>query len=76
LRELGFELSETELNKAFIRFKELADKKKEISDWDLEAIANDETQQTPELFHLELVQVSCGNQARPTATVCVRNPAG
>lgn len=76
LRELGFELSETELNKAFIRFKELADKKKEISDWDLEAIANDETQQTPELFHLELVQVSCGNQARPTATVCLRNPAG
>ncbi|HEY9834053.1 MAG TPA: 2-isopropylmalate synthase, partial [Stenomitos sp.] len=76
LRELGFELSETELNKAFIRFKELADKKKEISDWDLEAIANDETQQTPELFYLELVQVSCGNQARPTATVCLRNPAG
>lgn len=76
LRELGFEFSETELNKAFIRFKELADKKKEISDWDLEAIANDETQQTPELFHLELVQVSCGNQARPTATVCLRNPAG
>lgn len=76
LRELGFELSETELNKAFIRFKELADKKKEISDWDLEAIANDETQQTPELFHLELVQVSCGNQARPTATVCLRNPGG
>ena len=76
LRELGFELSENELNKAFIRFKELADKKKEISDWDLEAIANDETQQTPELFHLELVQVSCGNQARPTATVCVRTPTG
>ena len=76
LRELGFELSENELNKAFIRFKELADKKKEISDWDLEAIANDETQQTPELFHLELVQVSCGNQARPTATVCLRNPGG
>lgn len=76
LRELGFELSETELNKAFIRFKELADKKKEISDWDLEAIANDETQQTPELFRLELVQVSCGNQARPTATVCLTNPAG
>jgi 2-isopropylmalate synthase len=76
LRELGFELSETELNKAFLRFKELADKKKEISDWDLEAIANDETQQTPELFHVELVQVSCGNQARPTATVCLRTPAG
>ena len=76
LRELGFDLSETELNKAFLRFKDLADKKKEISDWDLEAIANDEIQQTPELFRLELVQVSCGNHARPTATVSLRTPKG
>ncbi len=35
MKELGFELSETALNKAFLRFKDLADKKKEISDWDL-----------------------------------------
>lgn len=76
LKELGFELSETELNKAFLRFKELADKKKEISDWDLEAIANDESQQAPELFRLELVQVSCGDSSRPTATVTLRTPAG
>jgi 2-isopropylmalate synthase len=76
LRELGFELTENELNKAFLRFKDLADKKKEVSDWDLEAIANDEIQQTPELFRLELVQVSCGNNARPTATVNLRTPTG
>jgi 2-isopropylmalate synthase len=76
MRELGFELSDTELNKAFLRFKDLADKKKEISDWDLEAIANDEIQQAPELFHLELVQVSCGDRSRPTATVALRTPAG
>ena len=76
LKELGFELSETELNKAFLRFKEVADKKKEISDWDLEAIANDEIQQAPELFHLELVQVSCGDRSRPTATVSLRTPKG
>jgi 2-isopropylmalate synthase len=76
LRELGFDLSENELNRAFIRFKDLADKKKEISDWDLEAIANDEIQQTPELFRLELVQVSCGDRARPTATVSLRTPTG
>jgi 2-isopropylmalate synthase len=76
LRELGFELSEQELNKAFIRFKELADKKKEITDWDLESIVNDEIQQTPELFHLELVQVSCGDRACPTATVRLRTPDG
>lgn len=76
LRELGYDLSETELNKAFIRFKETADKKKEISDWDLEAIINDEIQQAPDLFRLELVQVSSGDHARPTATVTLRTPEG
>lgn len=76
LKELGFDLTEQELNKAFVRFKELADKKKEITDWDLESIVNDEIQQTPELFHLEFVQVSCGDHARPTATVTLRTPDG
>ncbi len=76
LKELGFELSDTELNKAFVRFKEVADKKKEISDWDLEAIVNDEIQQAPDLFRVELVQVSCGSNARPTATVTLRTPDG
>lgn len=76
LKELGFELSETELNKAFIRFKDVADKRKEITDWDLEAIVNDEIQQVPELFRLELVQVSCGDHASPTATITLRTPEG
>lgn len=76
LQELGFELSEGDLNKAFVKFKEVADKKKEITDWDLESIVNDEIQQPPELFRLELVQVSCGSSSRPTATVTLRNPQG
>jgi len=76
LQALGFELSDTELNKAFLRFKDVADKKKEVTDWDLEAIVNDELQQVPELFRLELVQVSCGDRARPTATVTLRTPEG
>ncbi|NCJ05249.1 2-isopropylmalate synthase [Synechococcales cyanobacterium C] len=77
LKELGFELSEQDLNKAFIRFKDLADKKKEISDWDLEAIVKDETQtQVINGFHLERVQVSCGDHACPTATVTLRTPEG
>jgi 2-isopropylmalate synthase len=76
LKELGFELTDQELNRAFLRFKELADKKKEITDWDLEAIVNDETQQVPELFKLEHVQVSCGDHSRPTATVTLRTPEG
>ncbi|WP_416669375.1 2-isopropylmalate synthase [Egbenema bharatensis] len=76
LRELGYELGDQELNRAFLRFKELADKKKEVTDWDLEAIVNDEAQQVPELFKLEHVQVSCGDHSRPTATVTLRTPGG
>ena len=42
LTELGYELTDAELNKAFVRFKELADKKKDVSSLDLESIVNDE----------------------------------
>jgi 2-isopropylmalate synthase len=77
LQELGFNLSEDELNKAFHRFKEVADKKKEVSDWDLEAIIRDETlPQVEQGFQLEHVQVICGDCACPTATVTVMNPRG
>lgn len=76
LKELGFDLSDDEINKAFIQFKDLADKKKEVTDWDLEAIANNEIHQVPELFRLELVQVSSGDHACPTATVTLRTPTG
>ncbi len=76
LQELGYDLSEDALNKAFLRFKAFAAKKREITDWDLESIVNDEINQPPEYFHLELVQVSCGDSARPTATVTLRTPSG
>lgn len=77
LKELGFDLSEADLNKAFIRFKEVADKKKEMSDWDLQAIVRDETQnQVGRSFQLEHVQVSCGDCACPTATVTIVTPDG
>ena len=76
LSELGFELGDQDLNKAFLRFKDIADKKKEISDRDLEAIVNDETLQVAEHFKLELVQVSCGSNASPTATITIRMPEG
>ncbi len=75
LQELGFDLSEQDLNKAFVRIKELADKKKEISDRDIEAIVKDETQsQVIGGFRLERVQVSCGDHACPTATVTLYTP--
>ena len=73
---MGFELGDQELNKAFLRFKEVADKKKEISDRDLEAIVNDETLQVAEHFKADLIQVSCGSNAQATATITVRMPDG
>ena len=76
LVEIGIELSENDLNKAFLRFKDVADKKKEITDRDLEAIVNDEIKQTPEIFTLQRVQVSCGDPAQPTATVTIGMPGG
>jgi 2-isopropylmalate synthase len=76
LLELGIELSENDLNKAFLRFKDVADKKKEITDRDLEAIVNDEIKQSPEIFVLDRVQVACGDRAQPTATVTIRMPNG
>jgi 2-isopropylmalate synthase len=76
LEELGYSVGPEELNRAFARFKEIADKKKEVSDRDLEAIMADELRQTPETYHLELVQVSCGQPLMPTATVQIRLPDG
>ena len=76
LEELGYALNPDELNRAFARFKEIADKKKEVSDRDLEAIMADELRQAPETFHVELMQVSCGEPLIPTATVQIRLPTG
>lgn len=42
MQEIGYSLSDEEVNRAFTRFKDLADKKKEITSFDLESIVNDE----------------------------------
>ncbi len=76
LTELGFALSETELDKAFERFKVLADKKKTITDADLEALVADEFYQPREVFTLDGLQVACGTIGLPTATVRLKGPDG
>jgi 2-isopropylmalate synthase len=76
LRELGIPLDGEALDKAFSRFKVLADKKKRITDADLEALVSSELGRGPELFVLEGLQVSCGTSGMPTATVRVRGPDG
>jgi 2-isopropylmalate synthase len=76
LQELGYALGDADLDKAFDRFKALADKKKAITDADLEALVSDEIQQRNEFFTLDGMQVACGTMGMPTATVRLRGPDG
>jgi 2-isopropylmalate synthase len=69
LEELGYELDDAMLNKAFQRFKTLADLKKEIFDEDLDAIVADEVMRIPDKYRLSHITVTCGSFAVATATV-------
>ena len=76
LAEMGHSLDEVELDKAFARFKELADRKKSITDLDLEALIADEFYRPRDVYLLNGLQVSCGTMGMPTATVRLRGPDG
>jgi 2-isopropylmalate synthase len=69
LDELGYDLGKEDMEKAFVRFKALADKKKEIFDEDLDAIVADEIIRVPETVKLLQMNVASGSFAAPTATV-------
>ena len=69
VRALGYELSEAHLNQAFQRFKEVADKKKQVFDEDLEAIIADEILRIPDFYKLVNLNVVSGSVTVPTATV-------
>jgi 2-isopropylmalate synthase len=72
LKELGFDLAGPDLDKAFKKFKDLADKKKEVYDEDLMAIVQDELTQAPETYALEYLHVVSGTGVIPSATVRLR----
>ncbi len=76
LAEMGHSLDEAELDKAFARFKELADRKKVITDLDLEALIADEFYRPREIYALDGLQVACGTMGLPTATIRLRGPDG
>jgi 2-isopropylmalate synthase len=69
LSELGYELSNEELEGAFERFKRLADQKKDIYDEDLEALISDEAAKVPELFSLVDMRISAGIREKPKAVI-------
>jgi len=76
LAELGYTLSEEALNLTFRSFKELADKKREITDRDIESLVAEELRTATEVYHLDHVEVSCGDHSLPTATVRLVEPDG
>ena len=76
LKALGYELDDDEFMRAFRAFKEIADKKKDVTDGDVEAVVADQVLVVAETFRLDRLQVSCGEPSIPTATVLITNADG
>jgi len=76
LAELGFSLEQDDFSRVFDAFKELADKKKEVSDKDIESLVAEEQRTSLETYHLDRIQVSCGDRGIPTAAVRLIGPGG
>ena len=72
LKRLGLDLNKSQLDKAFDKFKKLADKKKEVFDEDLETIVGEEISKIPEKFHLVHFHITSGDQTIPTAKIQLR----
>jgi 2-isopropylmalate synthase len=69
LKELGFEVGDNAMNEAFRRFKDLADRKKDVYDEDIVALIDDEIQHGAELIKFVSLQVIAGSRGPQTATL-------
>jgi 2-isopropylmalate synthase len=69
LADLGYKLSRPQLDKAYARFIDIADQKKEIFDEDLVAIVHEEMKEIPEIFKLKMIRASAGSVRPSTSTV-------
>jgi len=76
LAELGYSLRGEDLSQAFAAFKDLADKKREITDRDIESLVAEKLRTSSEVYHLDRLQVSCGDRGIPTAAVRLIAPDG
>lgn len=72
ISELGYHLEQEQVDEAFKKFKDLCDKKKEVSDEDIIALLDAKIVEIPETYVLESLQLSYGNLSVPTASVRVR----
>jgi 2-isopropylmalate synthase len=76
LAELGFKVDGSALNQAFARFKEVADRKKQVTALDLEAIVSDQVRESAERYELEWFEVEAGSRREPHARVGIALPSG
>ena len=77
LQELGIDVQVEEFEAIFLAFKQVADRKKEVSDRDIEAILGDRLHQAfDQTYELDTVQVACGSNSIPTATVRLKSEDG
>jgi len=76
LAELGYHLDDEALNRAFQAFKEMADKKKDVTDKDIESLLAEEKRTAYGLYRLDRIQVTCGDRGIPTAAVRLIGPKG
>jgi len=76
LSDLGYPLSRPDLDRAYARFIEIADQKKEIFDEDLIAIVHDGMRDVPEIFRLKMLHATAGSQKPSTATVILETEGG
>src|ERR687892_77901 len=76
LQQLGFKVEGGALNQAFKRFKEIADKKKQVTALDLEAIVSDEMRDAAQAYNLGWFEVEAGSERAPEARVSVVLPSG
>jgi 2-isopropylmalate synthase len=74
LVELGYQLSNEDLQAVYEKFSALADKKKEIYDEDLRMLMGDEMLKGTEKYQLEYLHVSSGSNSIPTATIIIKTP--
>jgi 2-isopropylmalate synthase len=73
--KLGFSVEGSALNEAFRRFKEIADKKKQVTALDLEAIVSDQVREGTQRYELAWFEVEAGSRRDPHAKVAVRTPS-
>jgi 2-isopropylmalate synthase len=76
LQDLGYTIDGATLNTAFKRFKDIADKKKQVTAMDLEALVTEELRDEISGYTLEWFDVEASSRRPPHATVAVKLPSG